>query len=185
MARTTIPEHLQVVLDFVNTLDVESDTDELDSPKALAAWLSGRVQARRMGRLDQADLASAVRLREALRALMLANNGADIDAAASDELERIARRGELQVQFMTDGRARLATATEGLDGALAELLVPVARAMEDGSWERMKACRADTCHWAFYDRSRNRSGTWCEMAVCGNRTKVRAYRARTSGAPGA
>jgi predicted RNA-binding Zn ribbon-like protein len=53
--------------------------------------------------------------------------------------------------------------------------------MSDGTWARVKACRAEDCRWAFYDFSRNRSGTWCDMAVCGNRAKVRAYRARTAG----
>jgi predicted RNA-binding Zn ribbon-like protein len=52
----------------------------------------------------------------------------------------------------------------------------VYEAMVNGTWARLKACRADDCHWAFYDRSRNRSGTWCDMADCGNRAKVRAYR---------
>ncbi|HEX6654657.1 MAG TPA: CGNR zinc finger domain-containing protein, partial [Candidatus Limnocylindria bacterium] len=30
----------------------------------------------------------------------------------------------------------------------------------------------------FFDRSRNRSGTWCTMAVCGSRMKSRSYRSR-------
>ena len=42
----------------------------------------------------------------------------------------------------------------------------------------VKACPADDCRWAFYDRSRNRSGTWCDMSDCGNRAKARAYRKR-------
>jgi predicted RNA-binding Zn ribbon-like protein len=50
--------------------------------------------------------------------------------------------------------------------------------MHDGTWSRMKACRNDTCHWAFYDASRNRSGKWCSMAICGNRAKVANYRER-------
>jgi predicted RNA-binding Zn ribbon-like protein len=50
--------------------------------------------------------------------------------------------------------------------------------MADGSWERLKICPADDCHWAFYDASKNRSRTWCNMQVCGNRKKTRAYRAR-------
>jgi predicted RNA-binding Zn ribbon-like protein len=73
---------------------------------------------------------------------------------------------------------------DGVPGALARLLVPVAHALEDSSWRRVKACRAPDCMWAFYDRSRNRSGVWCEMAVCGNRTKVRAYRQRAPGGHG-
>jgi len=51
----------------------------------------------------------------------------------------------------------------------------------DGTWARVKACVADDCQWAFYDSSRNRSGRWCDMAVCGNREKVRTYRSRQSG----
>ncbi|MEP6468748.1 MAG: CGNR zinc finger domain-containing protein [Chloroflexota bacterium] len=46
------------------------------------------------------------------------------------------------------------------------------------SWSRVKACRNDTCRWLFYDHSRNRSGTWCAMAICGSRMKSRAYRSR-------
>jgi len=54
----------------------------------------------------------------------------------------------------------------------------VERAQADGTWDRMKACAADTCRWAFYDHSRNRSRQWCDMAVCGNRAKARTYRKR-------
>ena len=32
--------------------------------------------------------------------------------------------------------------------------------------------------WAFYDRSRNHGGTWCDMASCGNKLKNREFRAR-------
>jgi len=51
----------------------------------------------------------------------------------------------------------------------------------DGTWERLKVCLADDCQWAYYDRSRNRSSVWCDMQVCGNRQKVRAFRARQGG----
>jgi predicted RNA-binding Zn ribbon-like protein len=61
------------------------------------------------------------------------------------------------------------------------LFAAVAAAMADGSWSRLKACRRHACRWAFYDHSRNRSGTWCSMAVCGNRVKVADYRRRIRG----
>ena len=32
--------------------------------------------------------------------------------------------------------------------------------------------------WAFYDRSKNRSGRWCSMDSCGNVEKARAFRER-------
>jgi len=56
--------------------------------------------------------------------------------------------------------------------------------MVAGTWSRLKVCPADDCQWAFYDHSKNRSGTWCSMKVCGNRAKVRRYRERRSSKPG-
>jgi len=174
------PHALDLVIDFVNTLDIDQGTDSIAGPQALDAWLGERgllpYGARALGGLDHRH---AVALREALRALMLANNGQGSDDQAGRELERAARRGSLGVHFEADGSASLRADAAGGDGALAALLVPVASAFADDSWRRVKACRAAGCEWAFYDRSRNRSGVWCEMAVCGNRTKVRAYRERT------
>jgi predicted RNA-binding Zn ribbon-like protein len=43
---------------------------------------------------------------------------------------------------------------------------------------RIKTCPAHDCGWKFVDRSKNRSRRWCDMAVCGNLTKTRRYRAR-------
>jgi predicted RNA-binding Zn ribbon-like protein len=58
------------------------------------------------------------------------------------------------------------------------VLAAVAVTMADGSWERLKACRSDTCRWAFIDNARNHSRQWCDMKVCGNRAKARAFRER-------
>ena len=52
--------------------------------------------------------------------------------------------------------------------------------MAEGTWSRLKACREHGCEWAFYDATRNRSRTWFDMQVCGNRAKARAYRHRQS-----
>ncbi|HEV2924541.1 MAG TPA: CGNR zinc finger domain-containing protein [Solirubrobacteraceae bacterium] len=173
------PNQLDLVIDFVNTLDVEEGTDELATPEALATWLAQRGAVESVPHASEADQQQAIRLREALRELMLANNGGPREDEAGHELELVARRGDLRVHFDAGGSIRMAPGAEGVAAGLARLLVPVARAVSDGSWQRVKACRADDCQWAFYDRSRNRSGVWCEMAVCGNRTKVRAYRERT------
>ena len=179
MSTTETPNGLDLVIDFVNTLDVDVEEDELQTPRDLDAWLAGRELTANGAAASEADFRHAIELREALRALMLANNSDHHDEQAAAQLERTARKGELGVHFDHSGRAvNLAPAEQGVDGALARLLVPVAQAMADGSWARVKACRADNCGWAFYDRSRNRSGVWCDMAVCGNRTKVRAYRER-------
>jgi predicted RNA-binding Zn ribbon-like protein len=41
--------------------------------------------------------------------------------------------------------------------------------------EQVRMCEADTCRWLFLDTSRNHSRRWCDMKVCGNRTKVRRF----------
>jgi predicted RNA-binding Zn ribbon-like protein len=78
-----------------------------------------------------------------------------------------------------DGTLRLEPAAGGIAGALGQIAAGVYAAVADGVWERFKACDRDTCRWAFYDHSKNRSGRWCSMGVCGNREKsLRAYRRR-------
>jgi predicted RNA-binding Zn ribbon-like protein len=89
-----------------------------------------------------------------------------------------AERVGLRVRFAANGESALVPAGEGMDAVVAELIGIVHEAMSDGTWTRLKACRSETCEWGFYDRSRNRSGTWCSMAVCGNRQKARSYRRR-------
>ena len=172
------PHRLDLVIDFVNTADPDSG-QLLEGPADLARWLAERELVTGAEQAGAEDYERALALREALRSTMLENNGGPGDAGAAALLEQAARRGELSVRFDA-GTAVLAPCAEGIDGALAALLAPVAEAMSDGTWARVKACRAEDCHWAFYDFSRNRSGTWCDMAVCGNREKVRAYRARSA-----
>jgi predicted RNA-binding Zn ribbon-like protein len=178
MAKKGAPTELEVIRSFVNTGDVETGEDELSSPEALGAWLvhQGLLDAPVMPR--RAEILRAADLREALRVLLLANNGVRRDFPAAVVLERAAARAQLRLRFAPDGSAVLEPGRGGVDGALGRLVVIVARAMESGTWSRLKACRAESCEWAFYDHTKNRSGVWCTMEVCGNRTKVRAYRAR-------
>jgi len=77
----------------------------------------------------------------------------------------------------------LAPALDGVQGGLATIVAVVAEARLRGVWERMKACRQESCGWLFYDGSRNRSSSWCSMQICGGREKARAYRMRAAGRP--
>ena len=170
---------LALVIDYVNTLDPDEGSDAFATREGLGSWLVNRglLSAAELP-LREVDRREAVRLREALLALMLAHNGVVAEDEPARALDEVAHRGKLGVQFRSDGSAPLKPRADGFAGALAAVVVPVAEAARDGSWQRVKACRADDCQWAFYDRSRNRSGVWCDMAVCGNRAKVRAYRQR-------
>jgi predicted RNA-binding Zn ribbon-like protein len=150
------PEPLREVQQFVNSVDLEHELDWLPD------WLDERGLA---GELERARA-----LREALRALALANNGFALDQSALELVNGAAAR--LPLQLGADGRLRVGGGNDALDGVVAIAL----GAMLDGSWSRLKACR--NCCWSFYDYSPNRSATWCSMQLCGNRKKTRAYRRR-------
>jgi predicted RNA-binding Zn ribbon-like protein len=171
------PGELELVRLFVNTLEFPSGDDELSSPAALQAWLEAHALVRG-GATTSADLHAARRLREAIRTLLLENNGMSTRKEAAVTLSRAAQQARIALRFDPAGNARLEPAAAGVAGALGRLVAVTAAAMADGTWSRLKACRADDCGWAFYDSARNRSRHWCSMAVCGNRTKARAYRRR-------
>jgi predicted RNA-binding Zn ribbon-like protein len=177
--RQQAPGELEHVRDFVNTFDLERDTDQLGSPAQLAAWLRERALAPSRLRPTRAELARAIELREALRAILLAHNRGELPpAGAAQAVDDAARRARLRVRFDGAGGAALKPEAGGIDGALGRLLAIVHGAITQGTWERLKACREHSCEWAFYDHTKNRSGAWCAMQVCGNRAKARAYRAR-------
>jgi predicted RNA-binding Zn ribbon-like protein len=81
-----------------------------------------------------------------------------------------------------DGTPALQPLGTGVVAALGTIVAGVPGAVADGSWVRAKVCPKDSCRWAFYDQSRNRSRRWCTMDVCGNREKTRAFRERQQGA---
>ena len=172
------PGELELVQSFVNTLDRETDADALDSPAALRDWLVDRELLERGARATGLELRRAIAVREALRALLVANNGGWLDPDAVAVLEAAVPWCGLVVVFDRRGRIAVEPTRQGAGGAVGRLLATSANAMADGRWCRLKACWADDCRWAFYDWSRNRSGRWCVMTVCGNRAKVRAHRAR-------
>ncbi len=179
--REPAPGELGLVQAFVNShWDLQGDHggELLHSPAALAAWLSGRGLLPDGTRLTRADLRRALAVREGIRALLAANNGAAVDPDAIATLNEAVAKGGVVIQFQLDGSPRFDPQRADLDGALAFLLAIVSRAQLEGGWVRFKACPGEDCGWAFYDYSRNQASAWCSMAICGSRAKARAYRRR-------
>jgi predicted RNA-binding Zn ribbon-like protein len=178
--RERAPEPLRLVQAFVNTRDIENGVDELSSPAALEGVLRELGVLESSGTpLDEADLRVAIETREALRALALANSGVPLPAETRSTLERAASAAHLTLRVGENG-PRLVPSARGLDAAMGAVLAVVHEAVADGSWPRLKACPRDACRWVFYDRSRNGSGKWCAMSVCGNRVNTKAYRRRSA-----
>jgi predicted RNA-binding Zn ribbon-like protein len=172
------PTELAVIEAFVNTADFEDGDEALAIPAELSAWLAEHDLAEPGETFSHEDLAAAIAVREALRALLLANNDGELEPAAPATLTAAAERARLTVAVDEQGRARVEPRAAGIGRVFGRLLGIVARAQAEGTWERLKACPWDTCHVAFYDHSRNHSRTWCSMAVCGNRAKAQTYRRR-------
>jgi predicted RNA-binding Zn ribbon-like protein len=174
------PGELELVRRFVNTLDIEKATDELAGPAEVAAWLAGNGLLDAEAKVSRPAARNVVRLREALRAALLANHDRDeIPPADLAVLNEAADRAGLRVGFVPAGGWQPAPARGGADGALGLLLARVTVAMADGTWPRLKVCLNDECRWAFYDHSNARTSKWCDMRICGNRAKQKAWRART------
>jgi predicted RNA-binding Zn ribbon-like protein len=174
--RPPAPGRLAVVQAFLNShYDLENDhgAELLHSPAALLAWL------RRAGLLagaattteaDDHDLHRALVVREGLRALVRDGLG------RAHALDVAARGTAVEVRVAGDGELHFVAAeAAGVSGALGVLLAIATVAVADGSWSRLKVCPGDDCGWAFYDGSRNRSGRWCSMSVCGGRAKARSH----------
>jgi hypothetical protein len=159
---------VELVLAFLNTIDVQQGTDVLDDPAPWRDWVSGMGfdPPRDDWTADTADQVRAVR--DALRAAVTDGRA----PAGGAEAPGRAVGGGVRVELL--GGVPTLVAGDPLGAVLAAS----ARLAVLGEWNRVKICPADDCRWAFFDHSRNRSRTWCSMRVCGNRTKARNWRER-------
>ena len=145
-------------------------------------WLVDNQLLARHAELAEADLDLVRGVREvAARAAGAERRRPDADrhriGPASRDRLRLARRRACLARRRR-GAADGDTATRCATGWSTCLLI-VRDAQLDGTWALLKACANDECQWAFYDKSRNHGGTWCEMSTCGNKLKNRAFRARS------
>lgn len=173
------PMPLLAVQAFANTLDVEDEIDHLADEAAFANWLRHAGLASRSLRVRRSDVLAARKLRESVRALLAANERGESDPVAARALGRIARHHRIAVAADADGNLSpdLHSVTRAVE-LVPQLLAVIFYAQATGTWERLKLCENPECLWAFYDSSKNRSGSWCRMGLCGNRLKNRAYRER-------
>jgi hypothetical protein len=164
----------ELVVAFLNTLDVEQGSDLLDDARRWQEWIAER----RLGppRLDpppDEQVERARTVRNALRAAVIDGHGpvGDIDPPH--------RAGGLLRVELRNGVPTLVA-----NDPVGAVLAASARLAVLGDWDRVKVCPAEDCGWAFFDHSRNRSRTWCSMRVCGNRMKARNWRERARAAAG-
>ncbi|MGC0415114.1 CGNR zinc finger domain-containing protein [Embleya sp. AB8] len=166
---------------FVNTLDVELDTDDLGTPPLLAEWLTDRGLLDTGERIDAADHDRALRLRAGLRETLGVPVGDAPDPELVRQADEVLRAIPLVFELGADGRPAGFVPAQELPPAaraLATLTIAWSELVGSGESTRLKRCAEHGCAWVFWDVSKNRSRRWCSMRVCGNRTKARRYAAK-------
>jgi predicted RNA-binding Zn ribbon-like protein len=163
-----------LALDVANSVILRFDetrrTDRFAIPSQLAAFAAAASELS-AERADFPDLKpvsdgrerSFVALRESIDAHFRHRtlHGADDSGLLADLLARLSATFAAHVGNADPCPVDLATARSAL------------KLIASPDTERLKIC--PNCEWLFIDRSKNRSRTWCDMAVCGNRAKARLH----------
>lgn len=178
-------------LDFLNTIGAPRGEmiEWLGNGQDLVDWLleSGLIMPDQLAGLgpsaaQDAAAAEARSLREEFRAF-LTDGRSDI----FDRLNTIFER-EHSCWQLQPGEPPQLTRVQQFDRP-DQLLLPIAAAIaqliarDEGT--RVRLCDGPTCTMWFRDISRNNRRRWCSMAVCGNRAKAAAHRAKAKGETGA
>jgi len=179
----TAPGDLEIVRAFLSLHDHHADApDSLrPTPGTIEWWLREATLLHPEDEASDDELRWAGDVIEDLRALVVENTGAPHDAAAVARIDAATVSVGLVPRFADE---ELVPTAAGVRGAVGRVLAVAFLARLDGSWTRFKECASPDCRGVFYDRSKNRSGRWCVMAECGNRAKVRAFRARERASAG-
>jgi hypothetical protein len=156
---------VELVVAFLNTVDVEQDSDVLDDPPRWSEWITGQgLGPPSIGMLSPDAMRQVKGVRDALRTAVIDERGPVDSPPVTGGLVRVELHGGVPTLVAAD--------------PVGAVLAASARLAVLGDWDRVKICPAESCRWAFFDHSRNRSRTWCSMRVCGNRTKARNWRER-------
>ncbi|GAA1295075.1 hypothetical protein GCM10009609_75690 [Pseudonocardia aurantiaca] len=154
--------------------DSGSTADKLDSPESATLVLRPFGQEDGFPTVQRLDLVRAVR--DDLLGLVDVREPADASqdwAAFSGRVGSIAFRQD----FSSPGRVDLRQVAG--DPVVGRIARDVAALVTAGSWSRLRLCANDVCREAFYDTTRSRTRRWHSYEICGNRSNVAAYRARS------
>jgi predicted RNA-binding Zn ribbon-like protein len=159
---------------------VRAGSDELATPRDLAAWLSRNALLPAGLELSAADLDRARAARGGLRAQLAAHGGGSLDQSALRRLDEAAVGARAQVRFDRDCTSRLELISRDFDDALGTLLGLVHAASCEGKWQALKLCDHPQCGRAYFDFTKNLSGRWCTRR-CGDKIRAKAHRRRRKG----
>jgi predicted RNA-binding Zn ribbon-like protein len=164
-------------LDFMYTTDFRTDFDSFVATGSLGEWLVDRFP-RVEGTIDDRALADARALRSAITGLALSASRAE-DAATGDIDLLNLYAATPDIPPVLAGASRQAGRSAVRAGqALSAIAREAVGIFDESNRGRIRECSAEDCQLVFFDDSRAGSRRWCSMQRCGNRAKVRAWRAK-------
>jgi predicted RNA-binding Zn ribbon-like protein len=164
---------------LLQVLWTQDETDALATAEGLRDWLGGLGLLEPGEPVSESDVRLARHVRAATRGLCAVNSGLPVDPRTTATFEELNALAPLRVTVAPEGGLDIVAGGQGVPRALASLLAIAHRATVTGEFARFKACKG--CGWAYYDESKNASKKWCDMGLCGARSKMKAYRARKAG----
>ena len=159
---------------FCNSINRENGADRFATPDGFDQWLlSEGHPATRPERRPRTDRrvprgAPCAHRRQPPPGRSPSDTWAALAAVLTDVTFRIRAR--------SDGLDLVAVSPSPTIAFLGELAVICRHAHDVGNLRRLKSCI--NCEWTIYDASKNQSGRWCSMNVCGGRHNARTYRQR-------
>jgi predicted RNA-binding Zn ribbon-like protein len=179
-----IPDELATLYDFANSLDLRryrdrdgrhSPSDALGTRSQATDWLRAHGLWSSKQPLNEQHYQHALALRAALRDVVAIDPALrDEDIGALRRLEAAAARFPLTLGLRASPPMLELRPLQGVGKVVAQLF----RLFELGDLDRLKMCASDDCHWIFFDRTKPANRRWCSSDLCGNRAKVKRYRAK-------
>lgn len=182
-------------LDFANTVGGHRDGEPKETLHAYSDLLEWAAAAGAVPKTTASQLADMAKANEsrATRALVeakkLRETIFEVFVAVADRRKPPSAAIAALNEAVADAYGNLRLRPEGgafelgwaaASGDLRAPLWPVVKSAVDllvDTRARLHECESDTCGWLFIDQTKNRSRRWCSMKDCGNRAKVRRFRA--------
>jgi predicted RNA-binding Zn ribbon-like protein len=165
-------------LDFVATVAERHTTrlEHLRTGDDLADWVKQAGLVSEPLRVDDADLARALALREALFGLVSAAvDGTPMPLRDRKLVNEAAAQSPPTLELTADGAVRR---TGDVTAVLALLARDLLELIGGPDRAALRWCADPACTRVFVDHSRGHRRRWCGMRGCGDRAKAAAYRER-------
>jgi predicted RNA-binding Zn ribbon-like protein len=173
-------------LDLVATLGRRHATpvERIPDAAALARWLVAAGVLPTSPVVNEAHLAQARQLREAISSLVRSvMTGSPLSGEPLAIVNRHALRPDPPPQLALENGEPVVTTAPRADvpSALATIARDAVRLLGGPQAARIKECEHPDCSLLFVDETQSGRRRWCSMGRCGNLVKTAGYRARRHG----